>query len=93
MDPASDLYSLGVVLFEMLTGTVPYAVDTPWDVAVEHAGGPPPRPREVNPEVPEGLDALVMRLLASDPEDRYASAVADAVLLSPLMAGAWSRVP
>ncbi|MDQ5827848.1 MAG: protein kinase, partial [Chloroflexota bacterium] len=74
MGPASDLYSLGVVLFEMLTGTVPYAVDTPWDVAVEHAGGPPPRPREVNPEVPEGLDALAMRLLASDPEDRYASA-------------------
>ena len=74
MDPASDLYSLGVVLFEMLTGTVPYAVDTPWDVAVEHAGGPPPHPREVNPRVPEGLDALVMRLLASYPEDRYASA-------------------
>jgi eukaryotic-like serine/threonine-protein kinase len=72
--PASDLYSLGVVLYEMLTGTVPYAVDTPWDVAVEHSGGPPPRPREVNHEVPEGLDALVMRLLASDPEDRYASA-------------------
>ena len=72
--PASDLYSLGVVLYEMLTGTVPYAVDTPWDVAVEHSGGPPHRPREVNPEVPEGLDSLVMRLLASDPEDRYASA-------------------
>jgi eukaryotic-like serine/threonine-protein kinase len=72
--PASDLYSLGVVLYEMLTGTVPYAVDTPWDVAVEHSGGPPPRPREVNPEVPEGLDTLVMRLLASDSEDRYASA-------------------
>jgi eukaryotic-like serine/threonine-protein kinase len=53
---------------------VPYAVDTPWDVAVEHAGGPPPRPREVNPEVPEGLDALIMRLLATDPEDRYGSA-------------------
>ena len=58
----------------MLTGTVPYAVETPWDVPVEHSGGPPPRPREVNPEVPEGLDALVMRLLATHPEDRYASA-------------------
>jgi serine/threonine-protein kinase len=73
--PASDLYSLGVVLYEILTGTVPYAVDTPWDVAVEHSDGPPPRPREVNPEVPEGLDTLVMRLLASDSEDRYASAI------------------
>jgi serine/threonine protein kinase len=72
--PASDLYSLGVVLYEMLTGTVPYAVDTPWDVAVEHSGGPPHRPREVNPRVPGGMDALVMKLLASNPEDRYASA-------------------
>jgi eukaryotic-like serine/threonine-protein kinase len=71
---ASDLYSLGVVLYEMLTGTVPYAVDTPWDVPVKHSGGPPPHPREVNPEVPEGMDALVMRLLATDPEDRYGSA-------------------
>jgi eukaryotic-like serine/threonine-protein kinase len=71
---ASDLYSLGVVLYEMITGTVPYAVDTPWDVPVKHSGGPPPHPREVNPEVPEGMDALVMRLLATDPEDRYGSA-------------------
>jgi eukaryotic-like serine/threonine-protein kinase len=72
--PASDLYSLGVVLYEMLTGTVPYAVDTPWDVAVEHSGGPPPRPREINPEVPEALDAITMRLLSTDPEDRHGSA-------------------
>jgi serine/threonine-protein kinase len=71
---ASDLYSLGVVLYEMLTGTVPYAVETPWEVPVKHAGGPPHRPSEVNPEVPEGMDALVMRLLATNPENRYGSA-------------------
>ena len=72
--PASDLYSLGVVLFEMLTGELPYQGDDPIATAMKHLDEEPPHPRETNPRVPEELDALVVKLLAKDPEDRYASA-------------------
>src|SRR5215210_828192 len=72
--PKSDLYSLGVVLYEALTGELPYTADNPIAVSMKHVNEPLRPPREINPRIPEGMNALVTKLLAKDPEDRYANA-------------------
>ena len=72
--PTSDLYSLGVVLYEMLTGSVPFEAEGALATAMKHVTEQPLSPREREPSVPETMDALVMGLLAKNPEDRYQSA-------------------
>ncbi|OWY60310.1 hypothetical protein B7486_69855, partial [cyanobacterium TDX16] len=73
VDPRSDLYSLGVTLYEMLLGRPPFAGD-PVAIAYQHVQTLPTPPRQVNPAIPPDLDAIIMKLLAKDPAQRYPDA-------------------
>lgn len=70
----SDLYSLGIVLYEMLTGEVPFEGENPVSVAVKQINEAPRSPRSLNPSIPKSLEAIVLKALAKDPAQRYQSA-------------------
>ncbi len=74
IDLRSDIYSLGVVAFEMLTGRLPFTAPTPTGLAVKHIVEPPPSLSSIIPEIPESVDKVVLRALSKEPKDRYASA-------------------
>jgi serine/threonine-protein kinase len=76
VDQTSDLYSTGIVLYELLTGKVPFTGETPVEIAMKHLTEVPEPPSEHRPEVPEDLDLVVVRALAKEPADRYQSAAA-----------------
>ena len=76
VDQTSDLYSAGIVLFELLTGEVPFTGDSPVEIAMKHLSETPPVPSELRPDVPADLDLVVVRALAKEPADRYQSAAA-----------------
>lgn len=73
-DERSDIYSLGVMLYEMVTGIVPYDADTPFAVIMKHISEPLPLPSKVNPDIPENVERVVLKAMSKSPDDRYQTA-------------------
>ena len=73
IDQRTDIYSLGIVFYEMLTGDIPFKGDTPLGVAFKHVNTPPPHPRIINPSISPYLEKIILKMLAKDVDDRYKS--------------------
>jgi serine/threonine-protein kinase len=74
VSPAADVYSLGVVIWEMLTGARPYTADNPMQVLLKHINAPIPNLRDTAPHLPQALEVLMQRALAKSPQNRYQTA-------------------
>ena len=86
LTPASDIYSTGVMLFEMLTGRLPYPGRDPRTLILQHQNEPAPSPRLIDPQIPEELEAVVLRALAKSPAERFRNGDQMARVLKALLA-------
>ncbi|MGD0613528.1 MAG: serine/threonine-protein kinase [Anaerolineales bacterium] len=86
-DPHTDMYSLGIVFFQMVTGHLPFSADTPAAVLIKHMQDPLPRPRLFVPELPESVEQVLFKALAKDPKNRFPNMGVFAELLEKLSRG------
>lgn len=72
--PQSDIYALGVIVYEMLTGRTPFNGESPMEIALSHISDPPPPPRSLNPDIPESAESTLLKALDKEPASRYRTA-------------------
>jgi serine/threonine protein kinase len=92
-DARSDLYSMGIVLYELFTGQPPFDADTPLAILLKHLNDPLPLPRTLNPSIAEPFERVMLKALSKQPEDRYQTAAEMAQALSEAAAQANTEVP
>lgn len=88
LDAGTDIYSFGVVLYEMVVGRVPFSADTPFSIIHDHIYTPLPLPRSINPRVPDGVERVLLKALAKDRADRFESVGALVAAFSAAISGA-----